>query len=109
VVLFNGTDEEQRFTASTFKDARLELHPVLKESTDPVVRAAAFDAGTGTFTVPARTTAVFMQGQPPSRVVPIAGSIKESSGCSAGGGAELSALSLLMGLGALRRSRRRTQ
>jgi uncharacterized protein (TIGR03382 family) len=108
-VLFNGTDEEQRFSASTFKDARLELHPVLKESTDPIARSSAFDAGTGTFTVPARTTAVFMQGQPPSRQVPVSGSVTESSGCSAGGGAAFSALALLMGLGALRRSRRRTQ
>jgi len=37
------------------------LHTVLKNSADPVVRTASFSAGT--FTVPARTTAVFEQLQ----------------------------------------------
>ena len=106
VVLFNGADEEQRITVNGLKDARLELHPVLKDSTDPVVRSAAFDVGTGGFTVPARTTAVFVQNQRPSPPVPIAGTPGEAGGCAAGGGAAFSALALL-GLGAMLRSRRR--
>jgi len=36
------------------------LHPVQAMSADPVVGTAAFEAATGTFTVPARTTAVFV-------------------------------------------------
>ncbi len=106
VVLFNGSDEEQRFAVNSLKNSRLELHPVLKESTDPVVRGAAFDAASGTFTVPARTTAVFVQGQAPSQPVPISGSAVEVSGCQAGGAA-FSLTALLLGLGGLLRSRRR--
>jgi hypothetical protein len=37
----------------------MALHPVLANSVDPVVRTASF-AG-GTFTVPPRTVAVFVQ------------------------------------------------
>ena len=106
VVLFNGADEEQRISVSSLKDARLELHPVLKDSTDPVARSSAFDAATGSFTVPARTTAVFVQNQRPSPPVPIANTPLDAGGCAAGGGAAFSALALL-GLGALLRSRRR--
>jgi len=39
------------------------LHAILKASADPVVKTATFSAATGTFTVPARTTAVFEQVQ----------------------------------------------
>ncbi|HEX8702341.1 MAG TPA: alpha-1,6-glucosidase domain-containing protein, partial [Myxococcaceae bacterium] len=106
VVLFNGADEEQRVTVGSLKDSRLELHPVLKSSTDPVVRGAAFDAATGSFTVPGRTTAVFVQNQLPSKPVPIGDRPADKGGCAAGGGAAFSALALL-GLGGLLRSRRR--
>ncbi|MDY7227575.1 pullulanase-type alpha-1,6-glucosidase [Hyalangium rubrum] len=108
VVLFNGSDEEQRFTEDTLKDSGLELHPVLKESTDPAARTSAFDATVGTFTVPARTTAVFVEGMPASKTVPVSGELTESSGCAAGG-AVFSAFALLLGLGALRRPRRRSR
>jgi MYXO-CTERM domain-containing protein len=106
VVLFNGADEEQRVTVASLKGARLELHPVLKDSTDPIVRGTAFDPGTGSFTVPARTTAVFVQNQTPFEPVPISGEAVDVGGCAAGGGAAFSALALL-GLGGLLRSRRR--
>jgi len=108
VVLFNGADEEQRVSVARLKDARLELHPVLKASTDPVVRSASFDAGTGGFVVPARTTAVFVQNQLPSQPVPVSGEPVEVGGCAVGGGAAVSALALL-GLSGLLRSRRRKQ
>jgi pullulanase-type alpha-1,6-glucosidase len=58
-VLFNATDESQRFMEATFAGADMRLHPVQARSADPVVRQAAFDKATGTFNVPARTTAVF--------------------------------------------------
>jgi hypothetical protein len=38
----------------------LRLHPVQQGSADPVVRTARFDRRTGTFTLPARPTAVFV-------------------------------------------------
>ena len=59
-VLFNATDEAITYTDAALAGATIELHPVLADSTDPVVRTAAFDATTGTFSVPARTTAVFV-------------------------------------------------
>jgi MYXO-CTERM domain-containing protein len=110
VVLFNGSDEEQRFTTDTFKDISLELHPVLKESADTVVKAASYDKASGTFTVPARTTAVFMGKRAP--FVPPGngpGAGDTSCGCSGAGGAAFSAFALLLGLGVLRRTRRREQ
>ncbi|MFB1483468.1 pullulanase-type alpha-1,6-glucosidase [Corallococcus sp. RDP092CA] len=60
IVLFNGTDDAQTFKADTYKALKLKLHPVQQASTDPVVRTSAYDAATGGFTVPARTTAVFV-------------------------------------------------
>ena len=39
------------------------LHALEQASADPVVKTASFDAGTSTFTVPARTTAVFEELQ----------------------------------------------
>ncbi|MFA9446624.1 pullulanase-type alpha-1,6-glucosidase [Egicoccus sp. AB-alg6-2] len=45
-----------------------ELHPMLRSSTDEVVRTATYDARSHRFAVPARTTAVFV------RPAPLAGS-----------------------------------
>ncbi len=59
VVLFNGTDEEQTFTVEPLAGRQLDLHPVLAASEDAAVAGASYDATTGTFTVPARTTSVF--------------------------------------------------
>ncbi|NNC06801.1 pullulanase-type alpha-1,6-glucosidase [Corallococcus exiguus] len=60
IVLFNGTDEAQTFKADGYKSLKLVLHPVLRASSDTVVRTSAYDAATGGFTVPARSTAVFV-------------------------------------------------
>jgi hypothetical protein len=61
VVLFNATDDEVTYELADVQGADLALHPVLAESVDPVVRTATFDSYAGSFTVPARTTAVFVQ------------------------------------------------
>lgn len=63
VVVINGTDEAQSHTVKTASG--FELHPVLQDSHDSVVKTAAFAAGDGegTFTVPARTTAIFVKPQ----------------------------------------------
>ena len=101
VVLFNASDDPQSFASDTFKNMDLELHPVLKESADALVRTASFEAKSGTFVVPARTTAVFMSKPP--------GGTDSGCGCSGAGSAAFSAFGLLLGLGVLRRSRRREQ
>ena len=44
-----------------FKRQPLLLHPVQAFSQDPVVRTSKFQSSTGTFTIPPRTTAVFIE------------------------------------------------
>jgi pullulanase-type alpha-1,6-glucosidase len=61
VVLVNATPQAQTFSDPAFRNQKLQLHPVQALSSDSVVRTSTFKKGTGTFTVPARTTAVFIQ------------------------------------------------
>ena len=61
VVLVNATPQRQTFADPAFRRQSLLLHPVQALSKDPVVRTARFRGDTGTFTVPARTTAVFIE------------------------------------------------
>jgi pullulanase-type alpha-1,6-glucosidase len=61
VVVVNATPEKQSFAEAAFRRQALLLHPVQALSHDPVVRTSRFNAQTGTFSVPARTTAVFIQ------------------------------------------------
>ena len=63
VVVFNATNTQQSLTAGTLAGLKLELDPIQQQSADPVVRTAAFTAGTGTLVVPALTTAVFVAAQ----------------------------------------------
>jgi pullulanase-type alpha-1,6-glucosidase len=58
VVLFNATTVSQAFYLDTGSDGGFALHPVQRESHDPVVRTASY--ADHAFTVPARTTAVFV-------------------------------------------------
>jgi pullulanase len=60
VVLFNATDDPQVFTAASYAGHHFALHPVQQASTDPVVQTSTYERATGTFSVPARTTAVFV-------------------------------------------------
>ncbi|MFI5528259.1 pullulanase-type alpha-1,6-glucosidase [Kitasatospora sp. NPDC051853] len=61
-VVFNATPAEQRQTVGGLKGSAQSLHRVQADGADPVVKGARFEAATGTFTVPARTVAVFVQG-----------------------------------------------
>lgn len=60
-VVFNATPSSATQTVGALRGASVALHPALASSADPVVRGATFDARTGTFTVPARSVAVFVQ------------------------------------------------
>ena len=60
MVVINATDETQTLTVAELARQRLELHPVQEKSDDRTVRRARFKESTGTFTVPARTAAVFV-------------------------------------------------
>ncbi|MFC7010796.1 pullulanase-type alpha-1,6-glucosidase [Streptomyces viridiviolaceus] len=59
VVVFNATPEEQRQRVSDLAGTGYRLHPVQASGADPVVKNAAYTEESGTFTVPARTVAVF--------------------------------------------------
>ncbi len=60
VVLFNATTKQVSFGDNTFKNTAFTLHPVLLNSADPIVKQSSIDPVSGVFTVPGRTTAVFV-------------------------------------------------
>jgi pullulanase len=62
----NATPDAQALTIGDLRGQKLKLHPVLRSSSDPVVRTSGFDCLTGTLTVPARTAAVFVSPQSPA-------------------------------------------
>ncbi|MFK4146687.1 pullulanase-type alpha-1,6-glucosidase [Streptomyces sp. NPDC004065] len=59
VVVFNATPERQEQRVASLAGAHYRLHPVQAAGADAVVKTSAYQAATGTFTVPARTVAVF--------------------------------------------------
>ncbi|MFI8346171.1 pullulanase-type alpha-1,6-glucosidase [Streptomyces sp. NPDC085596] len=59
VVVFNATPERQDQRVAALAGTDYRLHPVQASGTDEVVKSASYTAGSGTFTVPARTVAVF--------------------------------------------------
>lgn len=63
VVLFNANPEGVSFTETAVANLPFSLHPIQQNSVDGVVQTAAFDEATGTFSVPAWTTAVFVLPQ----------------------------------------------
>jgi pullulanase len=60
VVLFNATNASVTFADATLKGLKLQLHPVQRSSSDPATRQSTFASASGTATVPALTTAVFV-------------------------------------------------
>ncbi|CAM2011061.1 pullulanase-type alpha-1,6-glucosidase [Acanthopleuribacter pedis] len=66
VVLINANDDDQSFTMHELIDAPLKLHPVQVVSADATNRASDWDRATGTFSVPGRTTAVWVLNTAPS-------------------------------------------
>jgi pullulanase/glycogen debranching enzyme len=61
VVLINANKTPQTFTISSLSSASMQLHPIQQRSADTTVLGASVDNASGTFSVPARTTAVFVQ------------------------------------------------
>lgn len=60
VVLLNAAKDAVTFGRDDWRGETFELHPVLAQSYDQVVREAAFDASAGAFTVPGLTAVVFV-------------------------------------------------
>jgi pullulanase len=62
VVFFNVDKVPKTITLPDYAGIHLELHPILRNSiTDFVVKQSQYNATTGTFTIPPRTTAVFLE------------------------------------------------
>jgi pullulanase-type alpha-1,6-glucosidase len=61
VALFNASDAPVTISVAELAGAKLRLHPVQRSSHDPAIAGASFDRATGTFTIPARTTVVYIQ------------------------------------------------
>ncbi|MFF6972472.1 pullulanase-type alpha-1,6-glucosidase [Streptomyces tsukubensis] len=59
VIVFNATPQRQTQRIPSAAGTGYALHPVQSAGTDRTVTASAYEKGTGTFTVPARTVAVF--------------------------------------------------
>jgi pullulanase len=60
VVVFNVDVNPHHYSLPGTGARMFVLHPVLASSDDPVVRTSSYDRTSGTFRVPARTTAVFL-------------------------------------------------
>lgn len=96
LVIFNANTSAQTLALADLKNADFALHPVQKESTDLRVRDSVVDNAKGEFTVPARTTAVFVATKKPATdtgVTPTPTTPKKSGG----GQADLMLLFILMG------------
>jgi pullulanase len=61
VVLSNATKSAVTYSVSDYQGRRLTLHPIQTNGADPVVKTATFTRDTGTFTIPPRTIAVFVE------------------------------------------------
>ena len=60
IVIFNATPDTVAFSNEIFANHAFALHPVFANSSDEIVQIAAFDDENNTFSVPALTTAVFV-------------------------------------------------
>jgi pullulanase len=61
VVVFNVDKVAKSIAVSELKGRSLVLHRIQQNGADDIVKASTYDNATGTFSVPARTTAVFVQ------------------------------------------------
>ncbi|MCC2955995.1 pullulanase-type alpha-1,6-glucosidase [Massilia sp. IC2-477] len=61
VVLFNVDKEAKTIAIPALKGLKLKLHKLQRKSDDPVVKSSSYGEASGSFTIPARTTAVFVE------------------------------------------------
>jgi len=61
VVVANAIKTATSYAVADYKGRHLSLHPVQADGADSVVKTATFTRDTGTFAVPARTIAVFVE------------------------------------------------
>lgn len=61
VVVVNAGPEEVSFVSPSLQSRSLQLHPILVTSSDELVKSSTYEASSGCFVVPRRTTAVFVE------------------------------------------------
>jgi pullulanase/glycogen debranching enzyme len=61
VVVFNVDKVGKTIAVPELKGRKLQLHRIQKNGSDDVVKASSFERDSGTFAIPARTAAVFVQ------------------------------------------------
>jgi pullulanase-type alpha-1,6-glucosidase len=61
VVVFNVDKVAKTIAVPELKGRKLQLHRIQRNGADEVVKASNFEPGSGVFSVPARSTAVFVQ------------------------------------------------
>ncbi|KAK4431017.1 Pullulanase 1, chloroplastic [Sesamum alatum] len=61
VVIINVCPTGITFTSPTLRGKGLQLHPVQMNSTDHIVKDSTYDSSSGSFTIPSRTTSVFVE------------------------------------------------
>ncbi len=60
LVFFNSNQKSISFTEETLVGQAFQLHPVLVDSVDPIVKISAYVASSGSFIIPALSTSVFV-------------------------------------------------
>ncbi len=60
LVFFNANPGGLNFSDASFSGQSYQLHPLQQSSVDPLVRTATFDSANASFSLPGRTTAVFV-------------------------------------------------
>ncbi|XP_057536245.1 pullulanase 1, chloroplastic [Amaranthus tricolor] len=60
-VIINVRPTETKFSSPDLRSKSLQLHPVQSMSKDPIVKESKYDPSSGCFTIPPKTTAVFVE------------------------------------------------
>ncbi|XP_031484442.1 pullulanase 1, chloroplastic isoform X2 [Nymphaea colorata] len=61
VIVFNACPSNASFSIPSLRRKKLELHPLQLMSSDKVVKNSFYEATSGSFSIPARTTSVFVE------------------------------------------------
>ncbi|WOL05805.1 pullulanase 1, chloroplastic-like [Canna indica] len=61
VVIFNVCPTEVSLEIPSLKSRKLQLHPVQLNSADDLVKQSSNEPSSGSFTIPRRTTSVFVE------------------------------------------------
>lgn len=61
VVIFNSSPTEVSFVSPALQGKNLQLHPIQVKSVDEIVKNSSYEANSGCFVIPPRTTSVFVE------------------------------------------------